>query len=127
GKVPAAERRAAVARLRQAQGVEADRDRRPQPVAGFDLTFSVPKSISTAWAVADAGTQAVIYEAHREAIHVALGYAEQHIFFARSGTNGAVQEQIRGVVAAGFDHWDSRAGDPQLHTHVVVLNRAQSL
>ena len=37
-----------------------------------------------------------------------------------------MQERIRGVVAAGFDHWDSRAGDPQLHTHVVVLNRAQT-
>jgi len=31
------------------------------------------------------------------------------------------------VVAAAFDHWDSRAGDPQLHTHVVVLNRAQAV
>jgi conjugative relaxase-like TrwC/TraI family protein len=54
-------------------------------------------------------------------------YAEEHIFFSRSGTNGIVQEQIGGVVATAFDHWDSRAGDPQLHTHVVVLNRAQSL
>ena len=32
-----------------------------------------------------------------------------------------------GVVAAVFDHWDSRAGDPQLHSHVVVLNRAQGV
>jgi hypothetical protein len=56
-----------------------------------------------------------------------LAYAERHVFFSRSGTNGVVQEQIRGVVGAAFDHWDSRAGDPHLHTHVVVLNRAQSL
>jgi conjugative relaxase-like TrwC/TraI family protein len=98
-----------------------------RPVAGFDLTFSVPKSISSAWAVADAGTQAVIYEAHREAIRRTITYAEEHTFFSRSGTNGVVQEQIRGVVAAGFDHWDSRSGDPQLHTHVVIQNRAQSL
>lgn len=97
-----------------------------RPVAGFDLTFSVPKSISAAWAVADAGTQAVIYEAHQEAIRRTLAHAEQHTFFSRSGTNGIVQEAVRGVVAAGFDHWDSRSGDPQLHTHVVVQNRAQS-
>ena len=32
-----------------------------------------------------------------------------------------------GIVAAAFDHWDSRAGDPQLHTHVVVLNRVQAV
>jgi hypothetical protein len=37
-----------------------------------------------------------------------------------------VQEDIRGVVATAFDHWDSRAGDPHLHTHVVVANRAQT-
>jgi conjugative relaxase-like TrwC/TraI family protein len=98
-----------------------------RPVAGFDLTFSVPKSISSAWAVADAGTQAVIYQAHQEAIRRTIAYAEEHTFFSRSGTNGVVQEQIRGVVAAGFDHWDSRSGDPQLHTHVVIQNRAQSL
>jgi conjugative relaxase-like TrwC/TraI family protein len=127
GKVPLAQRQAAIARLKAAQDMQPDHSRRPLPVSGFDLTFSVPKSMSAAWAVADAGTQAVIYEAHQEAIRRALAYAEQHVFFSRSGTNGVVQEQIRGVVAAGFDHWDSRAGDPHLHTHVVVLNRAQSL
>src|ERR1019366_227304 len=34
------------------------------PVAGFDLTFSPPKSVSVAWALADEGTKAVIYECH---------------------------------------------------------------
>jgi conjugative relaxase-like TrwC/TraI family protein len=97
-----------------------------RPVAGFDLTFSVPKSISTAWALADAGTQAVIYDCHQRAIQVTLEYAEREVLHSRSGTNGVVQEDIRGVVAAAFDHWDSRAGDPQLHTHVVIVNRAQS-
>ncbi len=96
-------------------------------VAGFDLTFSVPKSISVAWAVADAGTQAVIYQAHQDAINLAIRYAERNVFFSRSGVHGIVQEPIRGVLAAAFDHWDSRTGDPQLHTHVVVQNRAQSL
>jgi ATP-dependent exoDNAse (exonuclease V) alpha subunit len=48
------------------------------------------------------------------------------VFHSRSGTNGVVQEDIDGVVAAAFTHWDSRAGDPQLHDHVVVANRARS-
>jgi conjugative relaxase-like TrwC/TraI family protein len=95
-------------------------------VAGFDLTFSAPKSVSVAWALADGGTQAVIYAAHEEALAYVLRYAEQCVFTSRSGKNGVVQEEIRGVVGAAFDHWDSRAGDPQLHTHVVVMNRAQS-
>ena len=94
-------------------------------VAGFDLTFSAPKSVSVAWGLADAGTQAMIYQAHQDALAYVLRYAEQNVFSSRSGTNGVVQEDIRGVVAAAFDHWDSRAGDPQLHTHLVVLNRVQ--
>ena len=95
-------------------------------VAGFDLTFSAPKSVSVAWALADGGTQAVIYAAHQQALAYVLRYAEQCVFTSRSGKNGVVQAENRGVVGAAFDHWDSRAGDPQLHTHVVVMNRAQS-
>ena len=95
-------------------------------VAGFDLTFSAPKSVSVAWALADGATQAVIYEAHQQALAYVIRYAEQCVFTTRSGKNGVVQEEIRGVIGAAFDHWDSRAGDPQLHTHVVVMNRAQS-
>ena len=94
-------------------------------MAGFDLTFSAPKSVSVAWALADPQTQAVIYDAHQQALNHVIAYAEQHVFSSRSGKNGVVQEDIRGVVAAAFDHWDSRSGDPQLHTHVVIMNRAQ--
>jgi conjugative relaxase-like TrwC/TraI family protein len=37
-----------------------------------------------------------------------------------------VQVPVRGIIAAGFDHFDSRDGDPQLHTHVTVANRVQA-
>lgn len=97
-----------------------------KPVAGFDLTFSAPKSVSVAWGLADPATQGVIYAAHRRAVEHVIRYAEEKVFVSRSGKNGVVEEDVRGVVAAAFDHWDSRAGDPQLHTHVVVLNRVQS-
>ncbi len=96
------------------------------PVSGFDLTFSPPKSVSVAWALADEETKSVIYDCHRRAINYVLKYAEREVFHSRSGTNGIVQEDIEGVVATAFTHWDSRAGDPQLHDHVVVWNRAQS-
>jgi len=99
----------------------------PLPVAGFDLTFSAPKSVSVAWAVADEATQGLIYAAHQAALEHVIAYAEEHVFSSRSGKAGAAQEDIRGVVAAAFDHWDSRSGDPQLHTHVVVvMNRVQT-
>ena len=98
-----------------------------RPVAGFDLTFSPSKSISTAWALADADTKAAIFACHRRAIEVVLTYAESEVFHSRSGRNGVVQEDVEGVVATAFTHWDSRAGDPQLHDHVVVANRARSV
>jgi conjugative relaxase-like TrwC/TraI family protein len=97
------------------------------PVAGFDLTFSPSKSVSTVWALADPETKDRIHACHRRAIEIVLTYAEREVFHSRSGTNGVVQEDVEGVVAAAFTHWDSRAGDPQLHDHVVVANRARSV
>jgi conjugative relaxase-like TrwC/TraI family protein len=96
------------------------------PVAGFDLTFSPSKSVSVAWALADPDTKAQIYACHRQAIEIVLSYAEREVFHSRSSTNGVIQEEVDGVVAVAFTHWDSRAGDPQLHDHVVVANRARS-
>ncbi len=100
--------------------------RTSKTVAGFDLTFSAPKSVSVAWALADDPTRARIHAAHAAAVRAVIAYAEEHVFSTRTGHGGIVSQDVRGVVAAGFDHWDSRAGDPQLHTHVVVLNRVQA-
>ena len=79
-----------------------------------------------AWALADPATRGVIEAAHQQALREVIALRRAQVFASRTGKNGIVQERVRGVVAAGFDHWDSRAGDPQLHTHVVVLNRAQT-
>ncbi|NNN09475.1 MAG: relaxase domain-containing protein [Acidimicrobiaceae bacterium] len=95
-------------------------------VGGFDLTFSPSKSVSVAWALADKNTREVIYRCHQEAIAEVLAYAEREVFHSRSGKNGCVEEDIMGVVAASFTHFDSRDGDPQLHDHVVILNRVQA-
>jgi conjugative relaxase-like TrwC/TraI family protein len=97
------------------------------PVAGFDLTFSPTKSVSVAWALADADSKGAIYACHRRAIEIVLTHAEREVFHSRSGKGGVVQEDIEGVVATAFTHWDSRAGDPQIHDHVVVTNRARSV
>jgi conjugative relaxase-like TrwC/TraI family protein len=95
-------------------------------VGGFDLTFSPTKSVSVAWALADHETREVIYQCHQNAIAEVLAYAEREVFHTRSGKNGCVEVDIVGVVAASFTHFDSRDGDPQLHDHVVVLNRVQA-
>jgi len=95
-------------------------------VGGFDLTFSPTKSVSVAWALADLEAREVIYRCHQQAIAEVLAYAEREVFQTRTGSQGCVEEDIVGVVAASFTHFDSRDGDPQLHDHVVILNRVQA-
>jgi conjugative relaxase-like TrwC/TraI family protein len=99
---------------------------RSNGVGSFDFTFSPSKSVSVAWALADPATRDVIYRCHQDAISYVLDYAQREVFRVRAGTNGIVVDETNGVVAAAFTHFDSRSGDPQLHDHVVVMNRAQS-
>jgi conjugative relaxase-like TrwC/TraI family protein len=100
---------------------------RTQTVAGYDLTFSPVKSVSTLWAVADPGVAAVIERAHQAAVRDALAFIEKHALFTRTGPQGIRQVNVRGLVAAAFTHRDSRAGDPDLHTHVAVANKVQAV
>jgi conjugative relaxase-like TrwC/TraI family protein len=100
---------------------------RTQTVAGYDLTFSPVKSVSTLWAVADPAVAAVIERAHQAAVQDALAFIEKHALFTRTGPQGIRQVNVRGLVAAAFTHRDSRAGDPDLHTHVAVANKVQTL
>lgn len=96
-------------------------------VAGFDLTFSVPKSVSVLWGVADAVTQERIVAAHHGAVADVIDLFEREVAATRAGISdrdGAVaQVGVAGVAAVAYDHFDSRAGDPQLHTHVVIANK----
>jgi conjugative relaxase-like TrwC/TraI family protein len=100
---------------------------RTQTVAGYDLTFSPVKSVSTLWAVADPHVAAQIERAHQAAVQDALSFIECHALFTRQGRNGIRQVNVTGLVAAAFTHRDSRAGDPDLHTHVAVANKVQTL
>jgi conjugative relaxase-like TrwC/TraI family protein len=85
------------------------------------------KSVSTLWAVADPAVAAVIERAHQEAVKDALAFIERHALFTRTGPQGIRQVNVQGLVAAAFTHRDSRAGDPDLHTHVAVANKVQTL
>jgi conjugative relaxase-like TrwC/TraI family protein len=96
------------------------------PVAGFDLVFSVPKSISLLHALGDEETRRGVNEAHLAAWQAALAYLEEEACVVRRGRNGVIREYGRGFVAAAYQHRTSRAQDPHLHTHVIVANIAQS-
>ncbi|MFK5585091.1 MobF family relaxase [Serinicoccus sp. LYQ131] len=112
---------------RELAGLIAKQSRpRTSAVAGYDLTFSPVKSVSTLWAVADASLARQIEAAHQGAVRDALAYLEKHALFTRTGKDGVQQVDVRGMVATAFTHRDSRAGDPDLHTHVAVANKVQT-
>ncbi len=62
----------------QIEAEETERGMR-RAVAGFDFTFSIPKSASVLWAVADAGTQALIGEAHHAAVAEMVAFMEREV------------------------------------------------
>ncbi len=100
-------------------------------VAGYDFTFSVPKSVSVLWGVADAATQEMLVEAHHAAVAEVVAFLEREVAATRAGVagrDGAVaQVDVAGIAATAYDHWDSRCADPQLHTHVVISNKVKTL
>src|ERR1700761_2960095 len=92
------------------------------PVPGFDLTFSAPKSVSLTWAFGGAGVGADVAEAHRVSVAAALSYMQRQACWTRRGHGGHQFVRGNGFLAAAYLHRSSRAGDPQLHTHVLVAN-----
>lgn len=95
--------------------------------AGWDFTFSAPKSVSIAWAAADERLRDAISIAQERAVKRALAFAEERAFVQRTGHAGKNKVAYRGgIVAALFEHSSSRAGDPQLHTHAVVCNISEN-
>jgi len=92
-------------------------------VAGFDLTFKAPKSVSILFGIGEPGLADALRGCHEAAVTDALGYLEREACRARRGHDGVIGVQGEGFVAAAFQHRTSRAGDPLLHTHVVVANR----
>ena len=121
------------ARAEAVASIEAEEAARKgrRAVAGFDFTFSVPKSASVLWAVPDAGTQALIAQAHHAAVAEVFAFMESEVAATRTGATtggGAVaQADVTGLIATAYDHYDSRAGDPHLHTHVVVSDKVQTV
>jgi conjugative relaxase-like TrwC/TraI family protein len=95
-------------------------------VAGFDLAFRAPKSVSILFGIAEPEAAREVVAAHDGAVAEAMAYMEREACRARRGRGGAIVIDGRGFVGAAFRHRSSRAGDPQLHTHIVVGNATQS-
>jgi conjugative relaxase-like TrwC/TraI family protein len=92
--------------------------------AGWDMTFSAPKSVSVLWALSEGHDREAIEQAHRSAVLTATAQLEATAGWARRGRGGATQERTAGLLMAQFDHHTSRESDPQLHTHAFIFNLA---
>ena len=92
--------------------------------AGWDMTFSAPKSVSVLWALSDEQIRRAVEQAHQSAVLAASGHLERAAAWARRGRGGSVREQTAGLLMAQFDHHTSRESDPQLHTHCFIFNLA---
>ena len=90
-------------------------------VPGFDLTFSVPKSVSVLAALRPELSEQIV-DACEIAVARSIAWLEDNACFSRRGHNGVEHVEGDGYVAAAFRHRTSRAGDPQLHWHVLVAN-----
>ncbi|MGH3031914.1 MAG: MobF family relaxase, partial [Gaiellaceae bacterium] len=126
-RAPVARRTITVRTLDPESGQWGEEKKRLAPVAGFDLVFSCPKSVSVLHALTeDDAVRRAVNEAHESAWQAALAYLEREACVVRRGQGGAVREHGQGFVAAAFRHRTSRAQDPHLHTHVIVANMARA-
>jgi conjugative relaxase-like TrwC/TraI family protein len=92
-------------------------------VAGFDLTFCAPKSVSLLHALGASDVAAEVRSGHCQAVGEALSYVERRALAVRRGTGSERSLlPVDGVAAGGFVHRTSRALDPHLHSHVIVAN-----
>ena len=91
-------------------------------VTGWDVTYSPPKSVSVLHAAGDARIAAETLAAHRTAVRSALSYLESDACWTRRGAGGTTRLVGEGFVAVEYVHRVSRAGDAQLHSHVVMAN-----
>ncbi|MGP9725307.1 MobF family relaxase [Corynebacterium sp. AOP40-9SA-29] len=95
-----------------------------QATSGFDFTFSPPKSVSMLWALGDNETRKAIEDIHHQTVNHTLNWFENNALYTRDSTRGGGGlVRTSGMLAAQFDHFDTRAGDPDLHTHVAIANK----
>jgi conjugative relaxase-like TrwC/TraI family protein len=94
-------------------------------VAGFDATFSAPKSLSVLWALT---RDARLLEAHDVAVNAALAHIERYGSTTRVRVEGGrrLHPESQGLTIATFRQTTSREDDPQIHTHCIISAKVQT-
>jgi hypothetical protein len=157
-KTPTTEQRANILAGRDAEGREVNArqyrtilEAAKMRIGYIDLTFSAPKSLSIAWAFAPTkAEQAMLHQAHRDAIDIVMAAIEQEIGRASIGDAAKRGYEAGSIGWVSFDHYAARPtvegvredsqghpvtelhtltgtqgrapGDMQMHTHVAVFN-----
>lgn len=104
--------------------------RRPgeRGVPGFDLTFCAPKSVSLVWGLSESEViREAVDRAHAQAVSHALAYLSEHAGYTRRASDHdpaeMIIDRVEALSGAKYEHRTSRAGDPHVHSHVLVSNR----
>lgn len=113
-------------KLRNPNGQEQVESTRAPRCPAYDVTFSLPKSLSIVWAAGDANIRRQIDESLDIAVKKSLRWLERNVTLGRTGRAGKRKVRARLVVAM-FDHFvnRSRTWEPHRHRHCVIANTAQ--
>jgi conjugative relaxase-like TrwC/TraI family protein len=97
----------------------------PSHQSGTDCTLTPAKAVSVLWAAGTPEQRAGIEAAHHAAVDQALAFlTREGLVEVRTGAGGAARHRPSDLIVARFTHFTTREGDPNLHTHAVVLNVA---
>ena len=102
--------------------------RNPKSVMGYEISFAPPKSVSALWAIADDSVREEISGAVEVAIGAAVRVLDERVAWTRRRGGEGVMRWVRGegLLAMAVRHESSRAGDPQLHDHVLIANMVRA-
>jgi conjugative relaxase-like TrwC/TraI family protein len=103
-------------------GEQLGRAPRSDAMPAWDLVLRPVKDVSVLYALGDDRTRHATREAHQAGVAAAVAYLDGQVG-TRRGRGGAEHVGGEGLLAVGFTHRTSRAGDPLLHTHLVIVNR----
>ncbi len=97
---------------------------RRNTIRAYDLTFSAPKTVSLLASLCGEATERAVLDAHESAVAATLALIEERTT-TRAGRGGVHRLDIGGLAVLAVRHRTSRALDPQLHTHALVMARVQ--
>ncbi|NEU12710.1 relaxase domain-containing protein [Methylobacterium sp. BTF04] len=94
--------------------------------AGWDVTLTACKTFSILWADGGSNQRSQLESIHAAAVTEALEFLrDEGLVEVRLGAGGYLREQPTDLMVGRFDHYTTRAGDPNCHTHCVLLNVAK--